>query len=398
MKEFFREIKLTDKADDLHADPLLRHIMENKEKLFYNIKSYAKSNVNNGVFPENIVRIVFNGINLNHLYKNHPHVDIGITEYGIEGVTEKNEIISIKSSIREGATTSSILSDSKSVKIDSLFSYIMYAYYNFNQNYKLQFSPSKLLKDSIEFAMEADEKFDSFMDLMTIVTYHCMFNNNTKGEQYVKDDTIRYIQDEDLEFGSISEYKHKVDNKINKLNAPISIGICYIDNKSKEGVYEGGYQCVIKKTNTILLYDYWYEVLSLWDEKGYFGAKNSKGKYVVKYLRFADIQKVFGIDKLKDFPIEIRIDTDDFKYSSDFSKMTDDEKEEHTKKMTDLRTRRVHLATKLKDANFGKKDPKIVAFLKATIDSLVDNPNQVKRFNAFLPRNKRVNLKRYKDL
>jgi len=384
-----KEIKLTDKTKDLHLDPIKKNVLQNKEKIFYNIKSFARSNKNNGIYAENIVRMTLDAINLNHLSKNHPHVDLGVVN-PIDKFTVKDEIISIKSSSKIGSDVNTILSDSKSIKIDSLFSYILYAYYNYSLNFESVFSPATLLNKCIGYALDIDPEYDDFIELVYIVTYHSMFHNDKNGERLTKSDILSNVKGEDMSDGNYDFYYNRVENELKKLNTPISIGLCYVEEPTKDNTV-----CVIKKTETIPLYDYWKSVLHIWETSGFFGAKNVDGEFVVKYLKFGDIKDIYGIEN--DFPIEIRIDTTDFSYGINRTKMSEEEREKHSKRSSERRSGRLYLATKMKDANFGNKERKILAFLGATIDSLSKNPKLVKKFNSFLPRENRVNLKRYKD-
>jgi len=390
MDNFFKEIKLTDSKERLNLDALARNILTKADSVYYSIKRFAKLKKNNGVFAEDIIRKLFGAINLNHFEKNHPHVDLAIT-VPIENVTVKNEIISVKSSINKKASTSKVLSDSKSIKLDSLFSYLIFAHSNYRGRTDDDYSVKKELKDYIIETMGIKD-FD-YIKLVNVMAYHYLFNIDAASER-ISVDFDKLLKGVNLAEGTYEEYEKKVIQEISKLTTPISIAICYIEPSSRVGEDT---KCIIKKTHTIPLREYWMKVIQLWSEKKYFGKVNKNGDMVVKYLSFEDIKSIYGLGKNSDLPIEININTDTFNYSSGYVDKTDAEKITHQKETTERKSRRLKLATDLRDANFGKSDKKIVAFFKATIDSLVSNPKLVKRFNSFLPRENRVNLKRYKD-
>ena len=112
-----KSYKLSD--DVIAGDKLSENITKGKSYLYEIIKNFSSSNDNNGFFAEEIIRVAFNAVNLNNLYRNHPTVDIGIID-PIEGIVEEREIISIKSSIKSKTNTLAILKDSKSRSSSSL--------------------------------------------------------------------------------------------------------------------------------------------------------------------------------------------------------------------------------------------------------------------------------------
>jgi len=89
-------------------DPVSVSIFKHRNQLYKNILRFRGQSQNNGIFAEEIFRLVTDAINLNQLYKNHPHVDLAIVKE-IPGVAEKNEIISVKSSIGKSSALSSAI-------------------------------------------------------------------------------------------------------------------------------------------------------------------------------------------------------------------------------------------------------------------------------------------------
>jgi hypothetical protein len=82
-----RAYKLSDVVDA--GDIISVNINRNKTKLYYNIQNFKAQSENNGVYAENILRVLLDAVNLNQLHKNHPHVDIAIVNE-IPGVAQKN--------------------------------------------------------------------------------------------------------------------------------------------------------------------------------------------------------------------------------------------------------------------------------------------------------------------
>ncbi|NPV13039.1 MAG: hypothetical protein HPY57_14835 [Ignavibacteria bacterium] len=376
------------RLDKLTDDKLGRNIYRKRHKLYTSIVKFSKQVKNDGIFAENIVRLVFDAINLNHFHKNHPHVDIGVI-IPIPGITKRNEILSVKSTINY-KNTSSLLTDTKAIKIESLFSYLLFAHYNFDVEYvETVNSPVTLLNKAIKEANNY-KKYVDYKKVVQVTTFYLMFHNEKGIEDEFLSDIKNIIEDKenDLSYGKYSEYDEKVKNSLLNLDAPISIGLCYIDKNAddKEGIV-----CVIKKTNPIQLNKYWDKLLDIWCTREYFGATNKQGGKVTKYLRYSDICDIYGIEQGDDFPIEIRIKTGSFGKES----IDGETKEIKHKEKTDKRIRRMYVATKFKDADFQDKDYRIVSTFNKMIDVLEDEPNLVTKFDNFI---KEISRKEFKKL
>ena len=140
------EYKLSTENIDT-SDPIATNVLTKRSRLYDAMKNFYMQSQNNGVYAENILRIVLDGVNLNHLSKNHPHVDIAIPSIAknIPGVTQPHEIISVKSSIARNPSLSTLLRDTKSIKIESVFSYIVFASSNFELKYEKESNTAKSL-------------------------------------------------------------------------------------------------------------------------------------------------------------------------------------------------------------------------------------------------------------
>lgn len=368
------------KLNELSDNFLGRNIYRKRHKLLPNIIKFSKQEKNDGIHAENIVRLTLDAINLNHFHKNHPHVDLGVM-VPIPGVTKRNEILSIKSSINY-KSTANLLTDTKAIKIESLFSYLLFAYYNFDTEYiETINSPNKLL----EIAIKEANLYSSYIDykkIVQITIFYLMFNNIKNIENDFKSDIKNLINDENLKYGTYSYYDNKVNKELNKLNSPISLGVCYIDKKNKD---DDNITCVIKKTYPIELNKYWNKLLDIWCTREYFGATNEKGGKVTKYLRYDDICDIYNIEYGDEFPIEIRIETGEYK------NLTNDNKTRIHKDETDKRVKKMYVATKFKDANFKDNDSKIIRTFNKMIDILEYQPNLVTKFDNFIKNIKKDN-------
>lgn len=369
--------------DKIEGDILSANINKRREKIYYNILNFNAQKINNGVFAENILRISLNAINLNHLSKNHPHVDIAILNE-IPGIVKKNEIISVKSSISKGTGVGKVISDTKSIRLESMFSYILYANSNYELTYERSyFNPKDILNKSIIKAYENGNK--NYKEILNVVTYYLMFKNKMEFENDLNSDVDILLKlsntnkseykNIDLKFGTYKEYRIEVLKRLLKLDSPISLGIIYLEGEGDN------LTCVINKTNSINVSRYWENLVDIWigraseagvDLKDFFEGKS-------KYLRAKDINKLFGIDS---FPVEIKITIGS--YRPEFELFSDIDKENKLKKRTELKTNKLYVATQFKDANFGEEEEEVNSFFIDTIDTLEENPKLIKKFTDFL--------------
>lgn len=369
MKKHYR---LSD--DKIEGDILSSYIRKRREKIYYNILNFNAQNLNNGVFAENILRLSLNAINLNHLSKNHPHVDIAIINE-IPGIVEKKEIISVKSSIRKGTGIGKVIADTKAIKLESMFSYILYAHSNYELTYERSYFNSKtILNDSIKKAYENGNK--NYKEILNVVTYYLMFKNKEEFEKDFYNDINILINTDisefknkrsvNLKFGTYGQYRFSVLRRLSNLDSPISLGIIYLEEN------EGDITCVINKTNSIKLNKYWERLVDIWLDNDYFEGKS-------KYLRLKDVNMLFGIST---FPIEIKISIGDYVPSRE--EVSDIDKIQKSKKRAELRTNKLYVATQFKDASFGDKEEEVNDFFIDTIDTLEENPNLITKFSNFL--------------
>ena len=377
-------IKLSYKlSDDVkEGDVISSNIFRRRTKMFYNIKNFYAQSSNNGIFAENILRLTLDGVNLNHLSKNHPHVDLAIVN-PIEGISKKNEIISVKSSISKKPTLSSVLRDTKSIKLESMFSYILFANSNYELNYERDYFNSKsLLKSGIDLIKKTVTRSNSdliervgfnkdFKAVVNTTIYYLLFKNKEEEKDNYIEDIIKISNnDYNLKHGNYSSYRINVLRRIVHLDSPISLGAIYM----KE---EDGLTCYIKKTNPIPLNRYWEDLVNIWLDEEFFESDK------VKYLDLNLVKELFGISG-GDFPIEIKISLSDFNPDvTDTSSLSDREKIEMSKGRAEKRTNKLYVATKFKDADFGDKDAEVNKFFLKSIDLLEKDPNVITKFNQF---------------
>ena len=342
---------------------IYKTVIRKKSSLYNSIKKFAHQKSNDGIFAENIIRLTLDGINLNHFYKNHPHVDICVVN-PIPGVAEKNEILSVKST-KYFTTISKLLTDTKSIKIESLFSYVIFAHYNYDV--EIINSPLTMLNKAISIASGYSNV--DYKKIVQITTYYLMYQNISGITKDFESDILNILKGvNNLTHGSYTSYNMQVLRGLSRLNIPISLGVCYIDTRTRS---EEDTICVIEKSNPILLKRYWLKLLDVWCTRKYFGVVNAKGEKVTKYLRFEDISKIFGIER--DFPIRIEIGTGT--YSVDTVPTGD--------KIEKAR-QRLYVATKFKDANFKDQNDRIVKSFSKMIDVLEENPRFVIKFDRFI--------------
>ena len=364
-----KHYKLSDEV--ISGDIISSNIIRRKEKLYHNIKNFSSQKTNDGINAENILRLVLDGVNLNHLSKNHPHVDIAIIN-PIEGFAQKNEIISVKSSIKAKPTLSNLISDTKSIKLESMFSYIVFANSNYELNYeKMFFSPKKLLVDSIRKLKQSKKKH--FKEVVNLVAYYIMFKNQSDEQINFDKDLDSICNDSfDLIHGKYNYYRMQVLRRLVYLDNPISLGGVYLQRNEE-------LTCVIKKTIPIKLNKYWEKLVDIWLDEDFFESE------AVKYLTLPLVKDLFGISQRDDFPIEVSISFGDYAPSGeDFTGLSDREKIEIAKKRAEKRTNKLYVATKFKDANFGENEEEVNKFFLKSIDMIEDNPKVIKKFSNFV--------------
>lgn len=364
-----KHYKLSDEV--ISGDIISSNIIRRKEKLYHNIKNFSSQKTNDGINAENILRLVLDGVNLNHLSKNHPHVDIAIIN-PIEGFAQKNEIISVKSSIKSKPTLSNLISDTKSIKLESMFSYIVFANSNYELNYeKMFFSPKKLLVDSIRKLKQSKKKH--FKEVVNLVAYYIMFKNQSDEQINFDKDLDSICNDSfDLIHGKYNYYRMQVLRRLVYLDNPISLGGVYLQRNEE-------LTCVIKKTIPIKLNKYWEKLVDIWLDEDFFESE------AVKYLTLPLVKDLFGISQRDDFPIEVSISFGDYVPSGeDFTGLSDREKIEIAKKRAEKRTNKLYVATKFKDANFGENEEEVNKFFLKSIDMIEDNPKVIKKFSNFV--------------
>lgn len=406
-----KSYKLSD--DIITGDKISRNIINAKDHLYDIIKSFSTSSENNGFFAEEIMRIAFDAINLNNLYRNHPNVDIAIID-PIEGIVEEREIISIKSS-KNSKSALAVLNDAKSVKIESLLAYIVYANSNFDLSYQNKYFKLDLLKkgldicykkqqelnltkvDKEEVEVESDTKSDYeifYKKIMNVTLYYLIVNNNINQENnHISDIHSLFEKNDNLSNGTYEFYRKEVLKKLVNLNAPISLGAVYT-TESKENPNDT--ICVFNKTNSMKLNIYWLKILDIWCTNKYFNVRSvdkentnkeetiteaTKKKkpetpsIIQKYLTGADIKKLFGLEN-GNFPIQIEIGTGDYK-SEDLSV--------HAKKYKDdEKIKRYQIFNKFVDTNFGIYNNKITRTFNYMINDLAKDPKRILKYQEFL--------------
>jgi hypothetical protein len=364
-----KEYKLSDPSNS--SDVISQNIRKRREKIYYNIKNFSVQKTNDGIYAENILRLILDGVNLNHLSKNHPHVDLAIIN-SIEGFSQKGEIISVKSSIKRNPTLSNLISDTKSIKLESMFSYIIFSNSNYELDFKTSFfSPKMMLNRSID--LMRDSNSNNYKEVVNLVAYYVMFKNNSREQINFNSDLDKIINNDfNLTYGTYNTYRISVLRRLVYLDNPISLGTMYLE-RGKE------LTCVIKKTNPIKLNKYWEKLVNIWLDEEFFQSDK------VKYLRMSMVKDLFNIPGNEDFPIEIKISLGDYSpEKTDFSKLSDAEKIEIARARADKRSNKLYVATKFKDADFGEQEKDVNDFFLKSIDILEEEPKLITKFNNFI--------------
>lgn len=357
--------------EPISGDVISSNIFKRRGKIYWNIKNFNSQSQNDGIFAENILRLALDGVNLNHLSKNHPHVDIAIIN-PIEGFAEAGEIISVKSSIKKNPTLKGLISDTKSIKLESMFSYILFANSNYELHYERDFfKPRKLLADGIKLIKDYENK--DYKAVVNIATFYLMKKNKKEEFENFQTDIIRIGEGNyDLTYGRYStNYRTAVLRRLVHLDAPISLGGLYVKETAN------GLTCFIHKTNPIKLNKYWEKLVNIWLDEEFFEYDSTK------YLNLDLVRELFNI-KEDSFPIEIQISIGTYNpESEDHSQRTEREKIEIAKKRSDKRANKLYVATKFKDADFGDSDKDVNDFFLKSIDILEKEPSLIKKFNQF---------------
>lgn len=399
---------------------------ERKESLYDNIKRFSTAAENTGSYSEEIIRILFDGIDLNKLNKNNPNVDVAVVK-PIEGVVENREIISIKSSISK-TNVIDVLNTSKSIKIESLMSYILYANSNYDITYQNKHFRS-LLRQGLDLCIGVDVDYRKVMN--TTLYYLFFKNNKDEEENYIND--IKLIidltlnkpnqkdleplenalkdlykeynsindEEEKLEFENIIKEKQKEIGRINftlthgdykdyntqvlekliALDTPVSLCTVYIKGKGTDDI-----TCVINKTKAIKLNYFWLQILKVWCDKGYFNAKNPEGKSITKYLNSSEVIEIFApssseVDKTTTsdaFPIQIEIGIGDFKGKE----LTIDQKKVKNDDMVD----RYQTFSKYIDTDFKSYNKLVNRTMSKIIGDLEKDPSKILKYEEFRKR------------
>ncbi len=359
------------------GDLISYYIYKRRRKIFYNIKNFAAQPENNGVFAENILRLILDGVNLNHISKNHPHVDIAIKN-AVPGIVKSDEVISVKSSTRTRPTLASVISDSKAIKLESMFSYILYANSNYGLDYQTKyFKPKQLLKQGIDVASKGN---GAYREVVNLILYYVMYKNAETYKTDFENDLATLTTTPDkidenikLTHGVYGAYRFRVLRRIALLENPISLGVVYLEGRDTD------LTCVIKKTNDIKVSRYWEDLISIWLDEDYFSSS------ATKYLREDKVKELFKISSVDDFPIEIKISIDTFEPKEESTEgMTDVEKREAEKTKTRIRSDKLYVATKFKDADFDTREDDVNSYFLRAIDLLEQKPRLITKFNQFI--------------
>jgi hypothetical protein len=364
-----KSYKLSDVV--IPGDKISENIYRRRKVLYYDIKNFSgvSSKANDGTYAENIIRIVFGGGNLNHLNRNYAHFDVAIDD-GIDGFVKDDEIISIKSTYNYKSIPN-ILKNTEAIKLNSVFSYVLGAISNFTfVNDRNNFSTKNLIDVGIEISKKY--KNVDFKKVINVTLYYLIFKNNRNElDNYSSDINSILSKKEDLIYGTYIDYNLKVEKEVDKLDSPISIGTVHIDNKNLDDI-----TCVINKTNTIPLKNYWYDLVKIWSDKKYY-LKPIKSQY----LTYEDISKLFNLNK-NYFPIQINISIGSYTVAD--INDSEEDKLKNNKERNRNRISKLKTAAKLNDADFGKYNNEIVKTFNDMIDDLEENPSKILKYQEFI--------------
>ncbi len=356
-------------------DGFLSDVKSKKGRKNKELQLFKSNRKNEGIFAENIIRNIFNGENLNHFTKNHPYVDIAVIE-PIDGVTIKNELISVKSTL-EYKSIGNILKDTKAIKFDSLITFLIYAY-NLEKNISHPFSISEIqigLRKWLTDRKLTQEQYIGvyYLILDSILNYSNNYSENTlkEFEHEIMYSIENYLSGE----LDIKDIKDSVTTEIKKLNSkyPVSLSIAFLgdDESSNINVEFGDVDPLnilnVYKTKTLPLGDFFLSVMEKWADSNYFGAKNINDEYVTKYLTYDDISNVFNTNIQNLFPTKIHIDLTSFE-----GKDKGNER------------KRLYVATQLKNGYFDEYEEEILNSFQKMLKELEKDPSKIKKYKQFL--------------
>lgn len=375
------------------SDAISKNVFNKRDRLYDVMKNFYMQSQNNGVYAENILRIVLDGVNLNHLFKNHPHVDIAIPSIAttVPGITQPNEIISVKSSVTTNTDLKALLRDTKSIKLESVFSYIVFASGNFELNYEKEHHPAKTLYNLGFGLIKKSSKLDSveavgdnkdYKAVLNTTLYYLLHKNKEEEKVNFINDIITISNGDpkigyELTYGTYNSYRIGVLRRISYLDSPISLGAVYLSDE------DGDLTCHIHKTNPIPLSRYWEEIVKLWLE-----GTNGRSFFdydATKYLDYKKVKKLYNITSKEEFPIEIKISIGDYHpKKSDYTGKSEREKVDIRKQRAENKTNKLYVATKFQYADFKGREKDINdVFIKA-IDVLEENPSLITSFATFV--------------
>jgi len=366
-----KSYKLSDEL--IPGDKLSENIYRRRKILYSDIKNFsAQSSTNNdgGSCAENIITKVLGGGNLNHLNRNYAHFDVAVIDE-IEGVVKEDEIISVKCSYNY-KSIADILKNTKAIKLDSIFPYVLAAIKNFTHiSDRTNFSSKNL----IEIGTSISKKYKNvdFEKVINVTLYYLIFKNNKNELDNYSSDIKNMLDGEiNLTYGTYINYETASKKEIDNLDSPISIATVHIDNKN----IGNDITCIINKTNSIPLKTYWNEIIKIWSDKKYY-LRTSKGQY----LTYGDIENLFKLDK-SGFPIQINVSTGS--YSIEAVNSTEEEKIKDVKAVNRGRISKLKTASKLNDADFGKYNNEIIKTFNDMIDDLEENPSKILKYQEFI--------------
>lgn len=364
--------KLSD--DVITGDKLSENIYIGRKILYSDIKNFSAQSANNndsGSYAENIITTIFGGGNLNHLSKNYAHFDVAIVDE-IEGIVKEDEIISVKCSYNF-KNVRNILQNTKAIKLNSVFPYLLSAISDFSFiSDRSNFSSNNLI--NIGTSICKNYKKVNFEKVINVTLYYLIFKNNVKEiDNYTSDINNMLGGEINLKYGTYIDYETKVKKEIDLLDSPISIATVHIDNTNLDS---DEITCVINKTNTIELRNYWYGLIKIWSDEEYYLKPSDN-----QYLKYGEIKNLFNLEK-DGFPIQISVSIGS--YSIEKVNVSDEERIKGIKDINRGRVSKLKTASKLNDADFGKYNNEIVKTFNQIIDDLIKNPSKILKYQEFI--------------
>lgn len=349
---------LYNKTDDNTEQELKNVVIRKRQHLKRSYDEFFKKSVghrikNDGSVGEEIVRLVFKGINLNSMTKNNPYVDI-YTDTGIPGLTRPGELINVKST-KKFKSLSDIVTTTKAIELESLLNFYIFK----QNNYRGTFNIKPVIYDIIDYYDEKikdlDEGYNDQSNYRNII--YIILKHSTDigiGQKNIKIDIDKYILDIDKD--PKSPYSEDIEDIIMGIRndkTPVSLAFCYSEDEIIK----------IKKTDAIGLGVLVSETLNVWETDGLINKHNfSKNKK----LTISQLAKVYGIMEGDDlFPVNINID------------LSKDGKEYPARK-DGSRRKRLTIATELMDATFTEEhEDEILSTIDSIIKELEVNPSKL---------------------